>query len=64
LVKISDVATTNEELEQIIREINDAAHVSDEGFVEIKRNGASVIQLGRYRIAITRPPSLTGSKSQ
>ncbi len=60
LVKISDRTTTNEELEQIIREINDAAHASDEGFVEIKRNGASVIQLGKYRIAITRPPFSDG----
>lgn len=60
LVKISDRLTTNEELEQIIKEINDAAHVSDEGFVEISRSGASVIQLGRYRIAITRPPFSDG----
>jgi len=60
LVKISDRLTTNQELEQIIKEINDAAHVSDEGFVEISRSGASVIQLGRYRIAITRPPFSDG----
>ena len=60
LVRISDRLTTNEELEQIIKQINDAAHVSDEGFVEISRAGASVIQLGRYRIAITRPPFSDG----
>lgn len=60
LVKISDRPTTNEELEQIIKQINDAAHVSDEGFIEINRSGASVIQLGRYRIAITRPPFSDG----
>jgi ATPase len=60
LIKISNKPTTNEELEEIIKEINDAAHVSDEGFVEIKRSGASVIQLGRYRIAITRPPFSDG----
>ena len=60
LVKISDRSTTNEELEQIIKQINDAAHVSDEGFVEISRIGASVIQLGKYRIAITRPPFSDG----
>jgi ATPase len=60
LVKIFDRPTTNEELEQIIKQINDAAHVSDEGFVEISRIGASVIQLGRYRIAITRPPFSDG----
>jgi ATPase len=60
LVKISDRLTTHEELEQMIKQINDAAHVSDEGFVEISRIGASVIQLGRYRIAITRPPFSDG----
>lgn len=60
LVKISDRPTTNEELKQIIKQINDAAHVSDEGFVEISRIGASVIQLGKYRIAITRPPFSDG----
>jgi ATPase len=60
LVKISDRPTTNEELEQIIKQINDAAHVSDQGFVEISRTGASVIQLGKYRIAITRPPFSDG----
>lgn len=60
LVRISDRSTTNEELEQIIKQINDAAHVSDEGFVEISRSGASVIQLGRYRIAITKPPFSDG----
>jgi len=60
LVKISDRLTTSEELERIIKQINDAAHVSDEGFVEISRIGASVIQLGRYRIAITRPPFSDG----
>ena len=60
LIKISDRQTTSEELEQIIKQINDAAHVSDEGFVEISRIGASVIQLGRYRIAITRPPFSDG----
>jgi ATPase len=60
LVRISDRPTTSEELEQIIKQINDAAHVSDEGFVEISRSGASVIQLGRYRIALTRPPFSDG----
>jgi len=60
LVKISDRPTTSEELDEIIKQINDAAHVSDEGFVEINRSGASVIQLGRYRIAITKPPFSDG----
>ena len=60
LVKIADRPTSGEELEEIIKQINDAAHVSDEGFIEINRSRASVIQLGRYRIAITRPPFSDG----
>jgi ATPase len=41
---------------QIVREVSEAARVNGAGSMEISRNGATVIQLGRYRIAITRPP--------
>jgi ATPase len=60
LVQLSDSLSTVEELEQIIREITEAARVSREGFVEINRPGALVIQYGRFRIAITRPPFSDG----
>ncbi len=60
LVQVSETATPVEEVEQIIREITEAARVSREGFVEINRAGAMVIQLGRFRVAITRPPLSDG----
>ncbi len=60
LVKLNDQPLTREELELIIREISEAARISEEGSFEIVRTGATVIQLGRYRIAIARPPFSDG----
>jgi ATPase len=60
LVAITESLSTTEEIEQMIREIAEAARVSREGFVEINRAGAMVIQLGQFRIAITRPPLSDG----
>jgi ATPase len=45
-----------EQLEAIVKEIAEASRVSPEGSIEISRSGASVYQLGAYRIAIARPP--------
>jgi len=60
LVTMSESVSSVEEIEGIIREVTEAARVSNEGFVEINRNGAMVIQLGQFRIAITRPPFSDG----
>ncbi len=60
LVTLAETPSTTEEVEQVIREVTEAARVSKEGFVEINRAGAMVIQLGRYRVAITRPPLSDG----
>jgi ATPase len=51
---------TREELERIVKELSEAARVSAKGSVEISRSGATVIQLGQYRIAIARPPFSDG----
>jgi len=56
LVKLRDEKCSSSELMQIVREVSEAARVNGAGSMEISRNGATVIQLGRYRIAITRPP--------
>jgi ATPase len=45
-----------QDLEAIVKEITEAARISAGGSVEISRSGATVIQLGKYRIAVTRPP--------
>jgi ATPase len=53
---IGEKEITREELERVTKEITEASRVSDGGSVEISRSGATVIQLGQYRIAIARPP--------
>ena len=60
LVKVSDEILDKERIEQMIREISDATRISEEGSVEISMHGALVFQLGRYRIAIARPPFSDG----
>jgi len=44
------------ELRKIIDQIESKVRVQEDGFIEMGRRGAMVIQLGKYRIAITRPP--------
>ena len=56
LVKLSEKKSTYLELTNIIREISEASRVNRTGSIEISRNGATVIQYGTFRIAITRPP--------
>ncbi len=51
---------TKEELESITREIIEAAKRRPDGFIEIDRPGSTIIQLGEYRIVITRPPLSEG----
>jgi len=60
LEKVGDKTLTKEEIETIIMEITEAARISEEGFTEISRGGALVIQLGKFRIAIARPPFSDG----
>ncbi len=57
---ISEEIIQRQELERLAKEIAEAARVTSYGGVEISRNGASVIQLGSYRIAIARPPFSDG----
>ncbi len=57
---IQDEILTKEDMEAIIREINDAARYENDSFVEFDHHEASVIQLGRKRIAIARPPFSDG----
>jgi len=60
LVQLSENRSSVKEIEQIIRELSEATRASREGFVEINRAGALVLQLGKFRIAITRPPLSDG----
>jgi ATPase len=56
LVKISNEQTTELELKKIIKEINEIHQRKGVASLEINRNGAKVVQYGRFRIAITEPP--------
>ena len=60
LVKIGDKVLTKENIEEMINEIMEATRISEEGHVEVSRAGATVLQLGNYRIAIARPPFSDG----
>jgi len=45
---------------QISSEIIEAAGAVSDGFIEIERQGSTIVQLGSFRIVITRPPFSDG----
>lgn len=58
-VKLVETGTniiTKDELEDISKEVMGIVRVSDDAMVEIGLRGATVVQYGLYRIAITRQP--------
>lgn len=59
LVRIGAV-TDREKLDLYAREIVEAAKSDPRGYMEIERRGATVVQLGEYRIVIARPPFSDG----
>jgi ATPase len=60
LVPVGHDKSTYGKLNEMVKEISEASRVSGAGTVEISRSGATVIQFGLYRIAITRPPFSDG----
>lgn len=58
-VRVEEIRPTHvseEEINSIIAEIMDKVRVDSNSFIEISKQGAIVVQMGDYRIAITRPP--------
>lgn len=52
---------TKEELEDIVRQILEMAKGGgSDSFIEAERPGSTIVQLGEYRIVITRPPFSDG----
>ena len=49
-----------EEIQEISREIIEDAKLRRDGFIEIERAGSTIVQLGKYRIVITKPPFSDG----
>jgi ATPase len=60
LVKLGETLSTPKEIEEMAKEVEDVARLGELGSVEIRRSGATVIQLGQFRIAISRPPFSDG----
>ncbi len=58
-VKLRDEPMKASEIEEMAREIIEVASRGG-GFVEIDRLGSTIVQLGDYRIIITRPPLSNG----
>ncbi|MBI2144769.1 Flp pilus assembly complex ATPase component TadA [Candidatus Woesearchaeota archaeon] len=59
-VDIGPSQLAREEVKEMSREIIEEAGVRKDGFVEIERPGSTIVQLGAYRIVITRPPLSDG----
>lgn len=62
LVEIGENPLTSDDLEKVIKEIDDAIRIKENGSVEISRRGALVIQLAEYRIAVARRPFSDGTE--
>jgi ATPase len=56
LVTIGKKKFKEDELKIIEQEIFSKVRIDENSFVEIGKRGAMVVQMGQYRIAITRPP--------
>lgn len=55
-VALDDAPMTRDAVKRISSEIIEVAGQMKTGFIEIERAGSTIVQLGRYRIVITRPP--------
>ncbi len=60
LVKIGSKPLKRIELEKMAREITEMAKSDFKSFIEIEREGATVVQFREYRISIARPPFSDG----
>ena len=56
---LDETPLTREEVEDLVNEILDRAR-SGEGFIETDKEGSTIIQLGAYRIVVTKPPFSDG----
>jgi len=62
LVHLRDKPIEDSELKSIVYEILSKTHKDPSSFIEIGKQGAMVVQMGRHRISITRPPFSSGSE--
>lgn len=54
-VHLSKTKLKHEEIKEIANQIIEDANTRKDGFIEISRKGSTIVQMGRYRIVITKP---------
>lgn len=59
-VELSETPLSKEEVKSIAKEIMEECSIRNDGFIEVERKNTTIIQLGKYRIVITRPPFADG----
>jgi len=59
-VQIRKEILTQKDMREIAKEIIEEARLREDGFIEIEREGSTIIQLGALRIVITKPPFADG----
>lgn len=59
-VELSKNKLTAEEVKELAEQIVEETHERTDGFIEIDRAGSTIIQMGAYRIVVTRPPFSDG----
>lgn len=59
-VAIGETLLTRDEIQDISREIIEEAGIRKDGFIEIERPGSTIIQLGLFRVVVTKPPFSDG----
>ncbi|MDI9619496.1 MAG: PINc/VapC family ATPase [Candidatus Nezhaarchaeota archaeon] len=57
---VRNTVASHEEIQAIITEVIEKARSSPDGFVEADRETSTIVQLGNFRIVITRPPFSDG----
>jgi len=59
-VPLRKAIVKQEEIQEITAELIEEAKLRKDGFIEIERKGSTIIQLGKFRIVITKPPFSDG----
>ncbi|MBI4141479.1 Flp pilus assembly complex ATPase component TadA, partial [Candidatus Woesearchaeota archaeon] len=59
-VEVGKKVLTADDIKDISREIIEEARSRADGFVEIEREGSTILQLGLFRIVVTKPPFSDG----
>ncbi|HIJ01522.1 Flp pilus assembly complex ATPase component TadA [Candidatus Woesearchaeota archaeon] len=59
-VQITEQVLDKDTLKDIAKEIVEDCSMRSDGFIEIERKHSTIIQLGKFRIVITRPPFADG----